>query len=50
MIAEWPDLDTSKQISSIIGKQSPPPFALDETNRRFAVASGPDFTVVEMES
>lgn len=49
VVTEWPELKSGEQTSSIIGKQQPPPFALDQANRRFAVANGPDITVVEVE-
>jgi hypothetical protein len=39
VMAEWPELESGEQKSSIIGKQRPEPFALDEANRRFAVAN-----------
>lgn len=49
VIAEWPELKSGHQISSIIWKQQPEPFALDELNNRFAVAHGTDITVVELD-
>lgn len=49
VIAEWPELKSGQQISSIVWKQQFQPFALDEANSRFAVANGPDIVVVEVD-
>lgn len=49
VVAEWPELKSGLQTSSILWTQQPEPFALDEANRRFAVANGADITVVEVD-
>ena len=47
IIHSWPELNSGKQISSIIGQRDqPPPLALDPENKRFAIASEKEITVV----
>jgi hypothetical protein len=49
VLAEWPDLPSGKQASSIIRHiDPPPPLALDPANRRFAVAVGAEIVVVNL--
>ena len=45
--AEWPDIPTGPQTSSIVrGQPHPPPMALDSMRRRFAVFVGDEIHVV----
>jgi len=49
VIAEWPDLNTGTQISSIIRNQARvPPIAVDTANRRFAVAAQREVSVIQL--
>ena len=51
VVCRWSDLPTGRQLSSIIHhlkpEHLPPPVALDPRNRRFAVASGRQITVIQ---
>lgn len=49
VVDEWPDLKTGTQVSSIMVDLQPvPPVAVDAANRRFAVASHRQVTVVQL--
>ena len=49
IIQSWSELNSGKQISSIIGERDlPPPLALDPENKRFAVASEKEIVVVQL--
>ena len=50
LIAEWPDIDSGRQDSSIVHHLEPPPpaFAADTAANRFAIAQGEDVVVVEL--
>ena len=51
VVEEWPQLDTGQQIGSIMLNRTPPipPFALDASHHRFAVADGGVVSVVELD-
>ncbi len=48
LIAEWPELMTGAQNSSILRQQEIPPFALDPQNRRFAIGGKDRITVIQL--
>ena len=48
-IAQWDDLDSGAQTTSIIQNAKLPPLAMDVENRRFAVAGAKGITVVQIE-
>jgi hypothetical protein len=48
LVADWGELRSGGQISSILRSMKPPPFALDHAGRRFAVAEGADIIVVDV--
>jgi hypothetical protein len=49
IIQSWPELNSGKQISSILHhSESPPPLALDPENKRFAIANEKEITVVQL--
>ena len=49
VVARWDDLDTGKQICSILGDSKAPPMAIDIPNRRFAVFGSEKITVIQIE-
>lgn len=50
VVAEWPELDTGLQTSSILWHMDrPPPLALDPSSQRFAVAVGDQIHVVTVD-
>jgi hypothetical protein len=48
-IARWEELDTGKQVSSIIWSTKLPPLAIDVAKHRFAVAGPDNITVVQVD-
>lgn len=49
VIQTWPELNSGRQISSIIWHlELPPPLALDPENKRFAVAGQKEITVIQL--
>ena len=49
VIAGWDDLDTGKQVTSILWDMKLPPLAIDSANRRFAVYGSENITVIQIE-
>jgi len=48
-IVQWEDLDTGKQVSSIIWNTKLPPLAIDVKRHRFAVAGPDNITVMQVD-
>jgi hypothetical protein len=50
VVARWDDLDSGKQVSSILWNTQLPPLALDAEHQRFAVHGPGGITVVQIDS